>query len=397
MQIDPNLILKYSKNLEVLYVEDDIDLQTATQKLLKRFFHIVDTADNGWEGLKYYQERMHTSKPYDLVLTDINMPKMSGIEMSSLILDMMPDQKIAIISAHNEVEYLQHAIELGISGFITKPIEQNQLFRQLLSLCSAIQDKKLYKEYVSQIAEQNRVFREQVQSRRLGSIQQEFLRNISHEIKTPLNAISGIASIIRKYIDSSDNRVEEFLMMVEESSILLDTLITRILNLSMLTSGNYQLSKEDHTLKPFLERMISEYTQKAKSAGITLNYSIDSILDMPVECDLAVVNTVIGELLDNAIKFNQNPGQIGLRIMYDQKLQALFIDIKDNGIGIDSAEQDKIFEIFYQVDGGLTRKAEGAGIGLALVKYMVELNGGNIKLESKLGEGAFFHVTLPVE
>ena len=397
MQNDIKDLLKYSKEFEILYVEDDPELQKSMLKIFNRLFHKVDTADNGEIGLEKYNIRLNTDKPYDLVLTDINMPKMNGIEMSQEILNQMAEQKIIIISAYSEAHYLQQAIDIGVSGFLTKPIKNTQLFRQLVPVCSALYNKKRYESYVEQIEEQNTILREQVHNKRLETLQEEFLRNISHEIKTPLNALSSISSILKNVIDTKDKKVTKYLDIVEESSQKIETLINKILHLSKLRSGTYKIIKEDHVLKPLLEKMIELYTDEANKHEITFNYQIDSSLDMSVECDLVVVKTIVGELLDNAIKFNQKGGRIGLRVAYEKNNKALKIEIKDNGIGIDSSEHDKVYDMFYQVDGSLTRAKEGAGLGLSLVKHMTELKGGSVDFESTKDEGTFFYVVLPTE
>ena len=397
MNDDIKTLLQYSKELEVLYVEDDIELQKRVGKIFGRFFKKVDTAQNGQEGLDVYQDAIKNDKVYDLVLTDINMPIKNGLEMSENILKNSPQQRIIIISAHNEAEYLHRAIDLGISGFLTKPIDNTQLFRQLFPVCSAVSTKKSYDKYVQQIEEQNKILKEQTQNKKLEKLQEEFLRNISHEIKTPLNAIIGFSSALKDFIDKNDEKAMKYVKIVKESSRQIEVLSNKILQLSQLRSGTYEILKESYILKPLLEKIIESYTQKAKENDIIFNCKIDESLDAELECDLRVIKTVISELLDNAIKFNKKGGRIGLLVAYDDASQSLKIDIKDNGVSIDLPHREKIFEMFYQVDGSTERSHEGAGIGLTLAKHMLELNGGSIELEITEDKKTFFHVTLPIE
>ncbi len=394
MMINPKLLLEQTRDLDILYVEDDTVVQQAVVKILNRFFNNVDTADNGREGLEHYQSSVDKQTPYDLVLTDINMPSMDGIEMSKEILSIVPEQKIAILSAHNEVEYLHKAVELGVSGFISKPVESDHLLQQLFSICRTVQDKKRYEAYVKNIAVQNKILREQARTKKLESVQEEFLRNISHEIRTPLNAIVGFSSMLKN--NANHTRFQEFIGIIEDNSKMIETLVSRIIELSQLKSGTYALVKKDYTLEPLLEQLLGSYIKKMRVHEIAFDYEIESIHNMSVECDQNVVRTVIEELLDNAIKFNHNSGKVKLRVMYDEKINALKIDVKDSGIGMDPCEHKKIFDIFYQVDRSSQRRYEGAGIGLSLVKHMTELNGGWIELQSGKGEGSYFHATLPL-
>ena len=143
MKIDNKLILEYSKNLNVLYVEDNKELRESTVKIFKNYFSSVQTAANGEEGLDKYNEYFEINKQcYDLIISDINMPTMNGIELADIVLSEHYEQAIVFITAYNEVEYLQKSIDLGISGFITKPIAVEQLKKVLYKVTQAIYNRK---------------------------------------------------------------------------------------------------------------------------------------------------------------------------------------------------------------------------------------------------------------
>ncbi len=136
-------ILKESaQDLRVLYVEDDPDVQQGIAQILKKFFAFVDVASDGAEGLQKY-----TDGGFDLVLTDVSMPIMNGVEMSTKIKGVDYNQNIIVISAHNEGEYLIEFINIGIDAFLLKPIQTDMLIKTLGKICSNIHDKKLVVEY----------------------------------------------------------------------------------------------------------------------------------------------------------------------------------------------------------------------------------------------------------
>lgn len=146
------LALEYSKKLNVLYVEDNRDLCHSTRKVLEKFFNAVDVAYDGQLGLEAYRDYLNCNGvAYDLVMTDINMPKMNGIELSREILKEMPQQNIIIISAHNEVDYLFEAIDMRIAGFLIKPISQERLTQMIYITSMAISDRKFVMNHVDNL------------------------------------------------------------------------------------------------------------------------------------------------------------------------------------------------------------------------------------------------------
>ena len=150
MEINNKLLLENSKNLSVLYVEDDEILRESTYTMLLNFFKAIEYAVDGVEGLSKYKE-----SSYDLVISDINMPNMNGIEMSKNIKDINPEQAIVFITAFNEIEYLKASIELGINGFLAKPIEIKNLKQVLYTVTQIITDRKLVQSHYEQIEELN--------------------------------------------------------------------------------------------------------------------------------------------------------------------------------------------------------------------------------------------------
>lgn len=150
------LILESTKDLNVLYVEDDIELQTTIKELLTNFFNSVDSAENGKVGLEKYLEYYNKNNSYyDLVVTDINMPVMDGIDMSINIRKHNFDQSILVVSAHNEVDYLSSAIEIGVNGFVAKPIKHEQFSNVLYKTSQAISDRKFVQEHVGRMEDLN--------------------------------------------------------------------------------------------------------------------------------------------------------------------------------------------------------------------------------------------------
>ncbi len=152
MSINNKIILEYSKNLTVLYVEDEKALQTATAKLFQNYFKRVDLASEGEDGLnKYLAFKKESGNYYDIVIADINMPKMNGIEMSKLITQENDTQSIIFTTAYNEVNYLLEAIEIGVSGFLLKPLDLEQLKRILYKTSQSVSEHRFIDSYYQNI------------------------------------------------------------------------------------------------------------------------------------------------------------------------------------------------------------------------------------------------------
>ncbi len=156
MTIDNKLILEHSKNLNILYVEDDAQLREVTGQLFQNFFNHIDLACDGLDGYQKYKEyNKENNKYYDIVITDVNMPNLDGLEMSKKIKALNDEQAIIVISAFNELKYLNNAIKIGVNGFLTKPIKMDELKEVFYTTSLYVSDKELEKKYYEQIVDRN--------------------------------------------------------------------------------------------------------------------------------------------------------------------------------------------------------------------------------------------------
>jgi len=156
MIIQTKTIMKYSKQLDVLYVEDDDLLRNSTLRIFNTFFNSVDVAVDGKDGFdKYLEYKDVMGKYYDIVITDINMPNMNGIEMSQSIMQENDLQSLIFITAYNDSSFLQNAIDIGANGFLSKPINPEQLQKLLYKTCKSISDSKEIEQFFTHIENLN--------------------------------------------------------------------------------------------------------------------------------------------------------------------------------------------------------------------------------------------------
>lgn len=220
-----------------------------------------------------------------------------------------------------------------------------------------------------------------------------FLANISHEIRTPMNAIIGASDILRDESLTNDER-NEFASILNISSRSLLDLLNRIIDLSQLDSGIMQVNESEIDLEAIIIRLFSIYDEKIKvlDKDITIDYQINC-LNPNVIIDGEKLEKSISYLLDNAINFTQSGKiQLSCSLQDDQNIE---IFVKDTGAGISVSQQQAIFERFNQVDNSYTRKQSGAGIGLSLCSRYMKLMNGTLKLDSELGKGSTFHLSIP--
>ncbi|NSW75162.1 MAG: hypothetical protein HPY68_00025 [Candidatus Atribacteria bacterium] len=225
----------------------------------------------------------------------------------------------------------------------------------------------------------------------------DFLSNMSHELRTPLNAIIGFTEILRDGLYGELNEKQrEYVEIVHKSSQHLLDLINDILDLSKIESGKMELNLEKFRLKEVLESSVSLLREKAMKHRIKMELTIFPEADIEVEADERKLKQILFNLLSNGVKFTPEGGSVEViaRRASDDFLE---ISVKDTGMGIKSEDIPKLFQEFTQLESPYTKKHEGAGLGLALTKRLVELHGGKIWVESEYGKGSCFTFTLPVK
>jgi signal transduction histidine kinase len=228
-------------------------------------------------------------------------------------------------------------------------------------------------------------------------LQEEIFANISHELKTPLNIIFSTAQLLNLYcesgsLDQRKNSIIKYIDSIKQNSHRLSKLINNIVDLSKIQAGFFELNFSNNNIVEVVEEIVTSVTNFTEVKGINIIFDTD-VEEKIIACDPEKIARIVLNLISNAIKFSE----VGDEILVDVKDNDEFVEIsvKDNGIGIEEQDIDMIFDRFKQVDKSLSRNAEGTGIGLSLVKSIVELHGGHIYVESKFGEGSKFIVVLP--
>lgn len=226
-------------------------------------------------------------------------------------------------------------------------------------------------------------------------LKDEFLATMSHELRTPLNAILGWAEILSEQIHGPLTPPQaSALHSINEAGQHLLTLINDILDVAKIEAGKFQLDLAPLEIEAITRAALRMVIEAAARKQIVLSVTCD-ILPTPLVADERRLKQILVNLLTNAVKFTPEGGAVGLEVRGDPEAQTLTFTVWDTGIGIASEDQQLLFKPFVQLDSGLTRRQEGTGLGLALVRRLAEHHGGSVTLESEVGVGSRFHVVLP--
>ncbi|MGB3368343.1 MAG: ATP-binding protein [Acidaminobacteraceae bacterium] len=227
----------------------------------------------------------------------------------------------------------------------------------------------------------------------------DYFINLSHELRTPLNVILGASQLIETYIHKENyakliENAQYHNSIIKNNGFRLLRVINNIIDINKFDIDEYKLNIDYVDIVYVIEQMVESTESYVNMKNLTLNFNTD-IDEKIIECDPFEIDRVFMNLLSNAIKFSKDHGDITIEL--EDTEDTVVIHFKDNGIGISEENHIKIFERFSQVDTNLNRSHEGNGIGLSIVKSILDLHGGDIKLKSKVNFGSEFIITLPIK
>ncbi len=260
------------------------------------------------------------------------------------------------------------------------------IFSILHDVTSKIQVEKLEQDVKKNIELLN-------ESREYNKLITEFLSNISHELKTPLNVIFTAVQLLGFYEeDCNDEKQDKYLKLIKQNCYRLMKLINNLLDTTKLDSGYLKLNLVNYNIVNLIEEITLSVTSYAESKGINIIFDTN-VEEKIIAVDTDKIERIILNLLSNAIKFTNPGGNIFVNVK--DSGENVYVHVKDTGVGIPSDKLESIFERFFQVDKTLKKNKEGTGIGLHLVKSFVEMHKGTVHIKSELGQGTEFIIKLP--
>ena len=235
------------------------------------------------------------------------------------------------------------------------------------------------------------VFHDLTRLKQLESARQEFVANVSHELRTPLSLIKGYVETLLDGARDNPEVATKFLQTIDRNAERLRLLIEDLLTISELESGRVRLTLQPVDLAPVVSKVLEDFKTRAGAKEVKL---INQIPDLPVRADTDRLEQVLGNLVDNAIKYGRPQGSVTVGGSAREGGQ-VEVFIQDDGPGIPPEALERVFERFYRVDKARSREQGGTGLGLAIVKHIVQSHGGRVWATSEVGHGATFYFTLP--
>jgi cell cycle sensor histidine kinase DivJ len=234
------------------------------------------------------------------------------------------------------------------------------------------------------------------EAERANAAKSRFLATMSHELRTPLNAIIGFSEMLAResapVVDAK--RRHEYAQLINESGNHLLSVVNGILDMSKIESGNFEITPEPFSPRQVIADCCGLLALKARDAGIDLVTSVPD--DLPdIVADKRSLNQIMLNLISNAIKFSDRGGKVAVRARHEGA--AIAVTVEDTGVGIDTDDLPRLGDPFFQARASYDRRHDGTGLGLSIVKGLVALHGGEVAIESRVGEGTSVTICLPVD
>jgi len=381
-----------AKKNTILIVDDEQLVIQALTSILGPDYKVLIVKD-GHEAIKIAKRLLP-----DIILLDIIMPELDGYDVLAVLkaTDETKNIPVIFITGLNDINSEEKALKLGAADYITKPFNSGIVRLRVYNQIKILERYALESNLNVVLKLQSELVAAKEQAEHLSRAKSEFLSRMSHEMLTPMNAINGLIRLSKMHPDRSKKYLED----IEDSSRGLLGMIQNILDISDIEYGVFKLDEYEFSFSTMIDTMFEEasYYLKVKQQKITR--SIDASIPDALLGDEKRLNQALSCLLSNAVKFTPENGEIEFKagfISDDNDKITIQFEVLDNGAGIPKAEQKRIFDIFEQSDGGLTRKQGGIGIGLALSKRIIEMMDGEIKVESEVNKGSKFTFTVKLK
>ncbi|MGA9348184.1 MAG: ATP-binding protein [Anaerolineae bacterium] len=370
----------------ILVIDDELGIREGCRRALEPQGFTVETAATLREGLRKIQEG-----DFDLVLLDVMMPDGRGIDLMGPIQEKDPDLVSVIITGYATVELAVEAIKRGAYDFISKPFTTDLL---LMTVNQGLERRRLSLEAKRlQAIEQEaaELARAKEEMERLDRFKTAFTLTVAHELRAPVTALQSFLLVMLKGYVPPDQQRDILQRAIERSQELLD-LVDDLLNLAAAKQEVVPPKREILSLADAMEKVIPLLQAQAEEKGMTFTMEVRQ---RPlVEANPGQMGQLWTNLISNGIKYTPAGGRV--RVSLEEKDGWAIGTVEDTGIGITPDDQAKIFEEFYRTPQAKAVEPRGTGLGLPLVKRIVEGHGGTIEVESALGQGSRFTFRLPL-
>lgn len=369
--------------LKVLVVDDEPGIRSGIDRILSKYTvgypfmdedigYTVYEASTGEEAIRIFHEN-----PPDIALLDNKLPGMGGVEVLEYIKRNQLNIEVMMITSFASLELAVKATNIGAYDFVPKPFTPQELRSSMDNITKHLFLKRMT----------------QKMNKEGKQIRFQFLSVLSHELKNPLNSIEGYLRMMQErqagdQIASYDEMIDRAIARIKGMRVL----IMDLLDLTKIESG--KKSREMQQIDIVKIAQISAETMGPMAIQMEVTIELDSPGELFIQADPEEMEIILNNLISNAVKYNKIGGSVYCRLKTDK--QKLIIEVEDTGIGIPEDDIQTLFREFVRIRQKETKHIMGSGLGLSIVKRLIDLYDGSIEVESHPGSGSIFRTVLPV-
>lgn len=383
----------------ILIVDDNRNNLISLRALIEEYINAnVIEANCGQEAL-----RELLKQSIDLIILDVQMEGMDGFELATLIKQRRKTESIPIVfltAAYTNEQFRKRGFQVGAVDYLTKPIDEYQLINRINIYLKMIEkERTMNLELEQRVNDQVKELKKAKElAEQLNEAKSTFIANMSHELRTPLNILLSTTQLINLYLREDEaldrEKLQSKINLQVQNCYRLLRLVNNLIDITKIDAGYFNLRLSMCNIIEIVEEITMSVVEYVENKGANLIFDTD-IEEKIICCDLDAIERIMLNLLSNAIKYTPKGGSIFVNVKdLGDKVK---ISVRDTGIGIPEDKLNIIFQRFKQVDNLLTRQCEGSGIGLNLVKSLVEMHNGQIYVKSEYGKGSELIFELPTD
>jgi two-component system sensor histidine kinase/response regulator len=377
-----------SRSIRILVVDDELGIREGCRRALTPHGFEVEVAENAAMGLRKLRENR-----FDVLLLDIMMPGMSGLEMLQQVRQLAPDIIVIIITGYATVELSVQAIHEGAHDFIAKPFT-SELLLQVINRELERQELRREAKRARALEEEAReLARAKAELQKLDAIESRFMLTMVHILRAPVAVLQNSIQLIRKgYVPPEEQPA--LLERAEQRADELLSTLDDLLLLAYLKEGVGLTRVATVSVADVLAVALATLKSQADRQGVTVTVEV---ADQPhILANPDHVKALWMYLLSNAIRYTPAGGRVTVSLRTDQERGQVIGAVSDTGIGVAADDISRIFEEFFRTEEAKAMQETGTGLGLPIVQQVVKMYGGTIEVESVVGQGSTFRFTLPL-
>jgi signal transduction histidine kinase len=373
-----------SEQKEILIIEDEPQLRALFADMLASWGYTHRSAENGRDGIRKFEQKAN-----DVVLTDINMPDMDGLEALRRIKKLRPETEVIVVTGHGTLENAILAMKMGAADFVTKPVNFEHL-KVIVNKCYTralnLRENEALRESNTELAQLNRM-------------KDRFISITNHEMLTPLTILHAYLETMNIPANAAAD-LHDNVKVIKRTVNDMVSMLRQMHNLSVIEGKQPQINNSTIVVDELFHTLRAEFKPIYQARNIAFS-TLNNQPKASVITDRILLLRVLRELIRNALKYTRELGKVELSLISCDASQFI-IAVSDTGIGIPIDQQEYIFDRFYEINDPSLHfssneefQGGGLGIGLSIVKEVVATLKGNIYLESKPQDGSTFSVVLP--